>query len=327
MVVASGSTPAFVQFADTPWCFFATGGDITVRPFPWTFRQRRGGIAHQVGHALVSAWQRRALRRADQIWIQPFAPFTEAVARLGIEDARISETYFPLIMDTDAFRPQPDIRTSARPWVADMCADADFVVFSPTRIVFGDTPALRRSGQWKGSQSLLDGFAEFVRRGVVERPVLALPDWVLSDDVAEARRRVRAMGIEDHVRFLTPPSTDGFNRSQIADLHAAADVVVDEFGSGWFGFVSLEAMACGTPVVSRLDLSAIDKMYGDDWEWLPADDALAAADRFTALATDPRMRATVGAASRKWVERHHSPAAAASRYVDAVSDRAAALVG
>ena len=319
MVIASGSTPAFVQFAGRPWAFFATGGDITVRPFPWTFRSRRGGLVGQAGHAIVSAWQRRALRRADQVWIQPFAPFVDATDRLGIGPDRISESYFPLIMDTDTFRPQPDIRERGAPWVDDMCADADFVVFSPTRLVFGDTPELRRSGQWKGSQVLLDAFAEFVRRGIVERPVLALPDWVLSDDVAEAKTRVAQMGLTEHVRFLAPPRPDGFNRSEIADLHAAADVVVDEFGSGWFGFVSLEAMACATPVVSRIDLPAITKMYGDDWPWLNADGAPEAADHFAALATSPSRASQVGAASCEWIERHHSPCAARDRYVAAVS--------
>ena len=40
LIVSSGSTPAFTQFAGRPWCFLATGGDLTVRPFPWTFRNR-----------------------------------------------------------------------------------------------------------------------------------------------------------------------------------------------------------------------------------------------------------------------------------------------
>ena len=56
VVIASGSTPAFAQFAGRPWCFFATGGDITVRPFPWTFRHRRGLPPAQLGHGVLSAW-------------------------------------------------------------------------------------------------------------------------------------------------------------------------------------------------------------------------------------------------------------------------------
>ena len=325
VVVASGSTPSFVQFAGIPMVFFTMGGDLTVRPFPITFRKLRGGLASQASHAVLSGWQRRAIRRADQIWTQPFAPFMDAIDRLGIDRARVTDAYFPLIVDTDTFRPTGD-RHADRPWVRQATQGSDFVVFSPTRIVFAESPEMRRSGQWKGSQTLLDGFAELVRREVAEFPVLALPDWVLSDDVAEAKRRVVDMGIADHVRFVTPPRPEGFNRSELVDLYNAADVAVDEFGSGWFGFVSLEAMACSTPVVSRIDEPAVQSLYGDDWCWLSAHDAVDAADRFETLARDRGFARQCGEASRAWIERHHSAEAATSRYVRAVTDSVAELV-
>ncbi len=314
VVIASGSTPAFVQFAGRPWCFLATGGDITVRPFPWTFRHRRGDVLQQLGHGVLSAWQRRALRRADQIWTQPFAPLLDAIDRLGIAPERISSSYFPLIVDTDVFRPRPEAAAST-PWGRQAREDADFVVFSPTRLVFGDSPEMRRSGQWKGSQTLLDAFAELVRRDVVPSPVLALPDWVMSDDVALAKRRVVDMGIADHVRFIQPPRPEGFSRHELVDLYSIADVVVDQFGSGAFGLVSLEGMSCANPVVGRVDLPAARQMYDGDIVWLAADDAAAAADHFTALALDPDRAAALGGEARAWIERHHTPEVAAGRYV------------
>ncbi|MEM9520920.1 MAG: glycosyltransferase family 4 protein [Actinomycetota bacterium] len=325
MVVASGSTPAFVHFADIPTVFFSMGGDLTVRPFPITFRKLRGGLLSQASHAVLSAWQRRAIRQADQIWTQPFAPFMDAIDRLGIDRGRVADAYFPLIVDTTTFTPD---RTQAReqPWVQQATDGADFVVFSPTRLVFAESPEMRRSGQWKGSQTLLDAFAEFVRREVADFPVLVLPDWVLSNDVADAKHRVVEMGIADHVRFVTPPRPEGFNRSELVDLYNAADVAVDEFGSGWFGFVSLEAMACGTPVVSRIDEPAIRTLYGDDWCWLSAPNASDAANRFETLARDREFAHDLGTQARSWIERHHSATAATSRYVQAVTDSVAELV-
>ena len=32
-------------------------------------------------------------------------------------------------------------------------------------------------------------------------------------------------------------------------LYQAADVVADEFGVGWFGYVTLEGLACGRPAL------------------------------------------------------------------------------
>ena len=252
-------------------------------------------------------------------------PSWRAVDLLGIGPDRISDAYFPLIVDPALFRPRGPDETGCRPWVQQATAGSDFVVFSPTRLVFGDSDEMRRSGQWKGSQTLLDGFAEFVRRGIARNPVLALPDWVLSDDVEVAKTRVAEMGIADHVRFLHPPRPEGFNRSELVDLYSVADVAVDQFSSGWFGLVSLEAMSCATPVVSRLDLPVVEQLYGTDWEWLPADGAVEAADHFSTLAANPRAGVDKGLRARAWIERHHSPLAARERYVSAVAHQMATL--
>ena len=270
-----------------------------------------------MGHGLLSAWQRRALRRANQLWLQPFSPLIEACDRLGIESGRRSSAYFPLVVDTDLFRPgAPDL---SRPWVAEMTRDSDFVVFSPTRIVFDTSPAMTRSGQTKGSRTLLLAWAEFVRREVVERPVLALPDWSSSDDLSLAKELVEELGIAHTVRFLRTPRSSGFHRHEIADLHRAADAVVDEFGCGWFGYVSLEALSSGTPVVSHVDLDVIAQLYPDGHPWLAARTAAEAADRFSELAADPDLRATHGRESRAWALANHEPGAAARRYIDAVA--------
>src|SRR5687767_14860898 len=37
LVVASGVGPVFAQHAGRPWIFYATGADLTVKPFPATF--------------------------------------------------------------------------------------------------------------------------------------------------------------------------------------------------------------------------------------------------------------------------------------------------
>lgn len=327
MIVASGSTPTFVQFAERPWAFFALGGGLTVRPFPWvTFQLHRSNLLSRLGQPVVSLWQRRALRRADQVWIQPFDPFVEAVTRLEIAETAVSETYFPLIVDTEVFRPQPDVRDQQVPWVDQMCQDSDFVIFSPTRSVFGTSEFFKRTGQWKGTQELLDGFAEFVRRDVVDRPVLALPDWRWSSDLEITKRRVKEMGIAPYVRFITPPRDQGFNRTEIAQLHAAADATVDQFSSGWFGLVSLEGMACGNPVISRIDRPVVDQMYDGDWCWLAADTSTDAADHFERLATDPSLGAKIGEEACEWIERHHSAEATRDRYVNAVLREAASIV-
>ena len=318
VVIASGSTPAFAQFAGRPWCFFATGGDITVRPFPWTFRHRRGLPPAQLGHGVLSAWQRRALRRADQLWLQPFQPFRDAVKRLGLDTHKIANAYFPLIIDTDTFQRDPSARFSNAPWVRSVVDRSDFIVFHPTRLVFDDSPAMRRSGQWKGSATLFEGFARFVVERRAGHPMLVLPNRRESEGVSEAKARISELGIGDYVHWAEPPRPAGFTRHELVDLYSVADVAVDEFGAGWFGFVSLEAMSCSVPVISHIDKQAIKQLYGDDWMWQTASNADELAGRLFDLAEDPSRRVELGAGCRRWIERHHAPAAAHGHYVDAV---------
>lgn len=67
----------------------------------------------------------------------------------------------------------------------------------------------------------------------------------------------------------------------------------------------LEAMACGTPVVTTgLAANGIAARAGN--EFLVADEAPAFAAAIVELLTDPAQRAAIGAAGRAYVQQHHS---------------------
>ncbi len=315
LIVASGTAMAIAQFATPPVAFFTTGGDLTVRPFPIAFRHRRGAPHHQIAHGLLGLWQRRAIRRSDQIWTQPFRPFLDALERLDIEPSRIASIYFPLIVDTDLFCPNP---TDTPAWASALVPDADFVVFHPSRLVLDESPLMLRSGQTKGSGQLLDGFAAFVKSGVAKHPVLLLPDNPASPGREEARQRIRDLGIEDSVCWASPPRSEGFSRTEMVHLYDRADITVNEFGAGWFGWVAVESMSCGVPVISRIDHAGISKLYGADNPWIHAHDAVDLATRLTEFVTDRHRLDQLGVESREWIHRHHAVETAGRRAVDSV---------
>lgn len=69
------------------------------------------------------------------------------------------------------------------------------------------------------------------------------------NDVARLKRKAAALGVADRVVF-----TGLFPDQEKADLYNLADVYVMPSRGEGFGFVFLEAMACGVPVIaSRLD--------------------------------------------------------------------------
>jgi len=87
----------------------------------------------------------------------------------------------------------------------------------------------------------------------------------------------------------------------------AADVVVDQLLIGWYGGLSVEAMALGKPVLCHIsEQTPEDNPFGAE---LPIVRATAAtlATRLRALARDRDARLRLGAAGRAFVERRHDP--------------------
>lgn len=317
LVVVSGPGPIFGQWTGRPWCWWVSGGDLTVKPFPFTFWHRYPDLRHRLGEVVAGAWQRRAARRADQVWIQPFSPMTEAADRLRVPSQSISNEYFPLVIDVDAFRPDRPIGRPDDPTVRRMLA-ADLTVFHPSRLVMSDTPELRRTGQLKANDVLIEGFARFACSGVVETPLLVMPDSTMSADLEAAKRMVVDLGIEDFVLWATPPRPEGFPRHDLLDLYTAADVVADDFGIGWFGYVALEGLASGKPVVTHVDDAVMQILYDTPHPFCEAATPAAVARQLELLATDPAARATIARHGRDWVVANHSEARTRSRYVDTI---------
>lgn len=112
----------------------------------------------------------------------------------------------------------------------------------------------------------------------------------------------------DVVRFVEPVPHDA-----VRPLLANFDAVIGQMHRGVLGLSELEAMACGRPVIMRLEPG----MYGDDpppvisvaggHEILPA---------LHRLALDPLEVDRVSRAGLAWVRRHHDPQVHLSRLVE-----------
>lgn len=318
VVVASGPGPIYAQFAGRPWAFSVTGGDLTVKPFPLTFWRWYPNTAHRLAEIVAGAWQRRAARRSTRVWMQQFAPMTGAADRLRVPAAARSSLHLPIVIDVGGFAdgPLPD---STQRWVEEAVGPSDFVVFHPSRLVMDATPQLVRTGQWKGNDTLLRGFAQFVRSSESADAVLVLPDRSHSRDVERAKSLVRSYGIEDHVKWLVPPDGVSFDQDHMRALYRRCDVVADEFGVGWFGYVTLEGLASGRPTMCRLDEAVMSRMYPSHPILnVGSDDAVAMT--LAELQADPARCRDVGTEGRAWVEQFHSSRAASKIYSGALDE-------
>ena len=282
--------PIFAQHADTEYFFIPTGWDLTCGPFPMRSRSsRRRGIG-DLSAAVIATRLRSGIRAASGIWGAPFMPFELAAARLGC----VLSADLPQPIDTSVFTPnvEPEETTGESGCIT---------IFHPARMMFTPDPFLVETGQWKGNDILLRGFADAIDQGIDSR--LVLLDRGGSPDQESARRLVHELGLFDFVEWLSSGTSAGFTWRELADLYRSADLVVDEFG-GWFGLVALEGASCGKPVLNHVAADVMESMHPDGHPFLQAQTAREVRDVITLLA-DPDRRAAIGHASRQWVLEHH----------------------
>jgi glycosyltransferase involved in cell wall biosynthesis len=315
LVMVSYLGPMFSQFIQRPAIFFTTGSDLTFFPFPRDFRFLYKSLYEKIIGYIKGYWQRGGIRRVQEIWTQPFTPFTDALEKLGIPLNRISPVYFPLIIDTQKFKYDEEARFMKHEHIQEIVSTYDFVIFHPSRMMIQDHPSLKASGQWKRNDLLFRGFAHFLEKSGSKRSALLLPDRTQSNDLALAKKLIVEMGLESHVFLAKPPRSEGFTRDELIHFYSISDVVTDNFSSiGWFGNVVLEGLAMSRPVISYIDEEVMGKLY----PWHPilsANTEEGIADHLMALYDDPKYKWEVGCKGREWIEEFHSGKKTSALYV------------
>lgn len=95
------------------------------------------------------------------------------------------------------------------------------------------------------------------------------------------------------------------NGTRLPEAYREADIFVLPSLREGFGFVLLEAMASGMPIVAS-NVSAIPEVVGDAGILVPPRDSEALAGALQLLAEDPAMRVELGERGRNRVRRHYS---------------------
>jgi len=314
LVILSGIGPSFAPFLKAPAAFMTAGGDLTMLPFTRRFLFSYSTLNLKL-YAVFAGWrQRRGIRHCAEIWTQPFAPFVAALEALGIPETKVTNVYFPVLVDTERLKPVSDVTRGSSPGVREVTEKFDFVVFHPSRMMIDDRPALRASGQWKRNDLLIQAFAAFATQPGRERAGLVMIDRPAGPDINRAKELIRELQIEKQVLWLRPEHGYGFTRDQLISLYSVADVVADDFGVGWFGSIVLEALSIGKPVISHVDAEVMVQLY--PWHPILSEcsvEGIAAV--LTRLATDRSFHSTLSARGREWIEEFHSEANAGRIYV------------
>ena len=129
----------------------------------------------------------------------------------------------------------------------------------------------------KNLKGLLDGYA-LARDGGLDQPLLIVgrQGWLMDD----LDQQVARLNLTPHVRFYGPAE----ERDLVYLYNLASALVLPSFYEG-FGFPILEAMACGTPVISS-DAACLPEIVGDAGLLFPPTDTESLARHLLAVTED-----------------------------------------
>jgi glycosyltransferase involved in cell wall biosynthesis len=285
--------------------FYVTGGDLTQIPFPTKFSKKFSSLKQRIIWEYVGFFQRRGIRKIDKILTQPFFPFRHALSAIGVAPERISKGYFPILMDMNVIKIHPDAAQQIDAYNKAALDRFKFIILHPSRINLDKSEPSVQAGQWKGNDTLFRAFHIFLTKYNVTDACIAMPERTHSPDIGKARKIIKELDIENNVVWLKPPVPDGFPRNELMNFYSIADMVVDEFGIGWFGSIVVEGMACSKPTISYVDEEVMKQLY----PWHPilsSNDPQVIADIIYKYYQDRNAALTHGMLSRQWAEEFHS---------------------
>lgn len=240
--------------------------------------------------------KRATYRRADVVTAVSDGVARELAAELQLPPARIAVVGNPIV---DADLARLAAAPVDHPWLAP--GGAPVIVACGRLVAIKDYP------------TLLDAFARI--RAARPARLIVLGDGPLR---AELVARAAGLGLAGDVDFA------GFDKNPFRYM-ARARLLLHASRAEGLPAVLIQAMACGTPVVSTdCDFGPREVIAapGRDGFLVPVGDAAALADRALALLADDRLRDEVGASARRAAARYSTEAAMA-RYEAAFAGAAA----
>ena len=137
-----------------------------------------------------------------------------------------------------------------------------FLVFFPGRLMNTKTERDLLTGQTKGAEEALRGFLKF-QETASANSLLVLVDHSYSPDKESIMQIISNLGVENLVVWVKSPiSNSRLTNTEMASIYRRSDVILGDFGSGWFGQTAIEAAAHGKPFISYMDQEFMYENFG-----------------------------------------------------------------
>ena len=263
---------------------------------------------------ILGYYQRKGIQQSDEIWTQPFSPFVNALKKIKVKTECIKNVYFPVIIDTEVVKYRADHLSRIDNTIKDQVAPYKFIIFHPSRMMIKKNKALVEAGQWKQNEILFYGFALFLKKYKINDACIMMPERGYSTDVAIAKKIITDLGIDKNIIWIKGKTNEGFTKPEMVDLYSRSNVVVDEFGVGWFGSIVLEGMACSKPVICNLDEEVMKQLYPSH-PVISDNTPETVCETIYKLYIDTKYCEALGEKGREWILTYHSPENVTKKYI------------
>lgn len=243
VVFLSGEFITLAPYLDKHKIFFPTGADLTQAPFPEMYDDYdQFPYLKKLAIKLYSRNTIRGIRSANLIATYPFAPFKSAIEKiLESGDNKISKTYLPLAIDP-LF--QEDLQRQQSLKINYESAKLNILIAS--RIIDQPTKSRVNKGSWKNISEFICGLQLFLNKNPqYKNPQmlkLTLISRANSPDFQEIKDLTESFDMTNFTEILFPTDKNGFSREDFNRVMGSHDLIVDDFGIGWFGSLMFETL-------------------------------------------------------------------------------------
>jgi glycosyltransferase involved in cell wall biosynthesis len=300
VIACSGYAPLWAVWAKRPFVFASYGSDLDqVAKQGWSgVSQGSLNIITKMFWALFKYYYVWSIRKAKAFLISPYQ--IKTAKSLGLKNLH----FFSHIIDTDIIRPMGLRQRRHEKLKMRKKLNCDLILFHPTRQIWTD----RAIADCKGNDQVFEAFARFLKEYRKRAKLIVVEKgW----DVDASKKLVKELGIEDNVVWLS-----SMPRREMCRLYNVVDIVLDQFVVGVLALVSVEAMACGTPVLTYVGCSPKDMFYDEMPPILNVHRKRDIWHGMMRLAGSKKERDRLGKFGRKWVGENCVPDVTTEKFME-----------
>ena len=239
--------------------FMPIGFDLTTQPFPIISSGNASTLIGKLKLVLIALMQRHRISSVDSVWASPFPVLLRSLEK--VRNGKIAFNGFvPLPIHYGAHM---GVSKETKEMALDILEGVQdkFLVFFPGRLMVTKSSYDLQTGQTKGADKAVQGFLDFVRFSGANAQLLLI-DHSISPDRQRVFDLVTELEGHDLVKWIkSPTSNKRLNNTEMASIYQVSDVILGDFGSGWFGQTAIESGAHGKPFISFIEPAFMVKHF------------------------------------------------------------------